>query len=604
VNGNPTEHGTLFNEWLAIGKPSGEWLASGKPLRAVVIAAPGSGKTRLLTMFAQAVLESSKGRPKEADELSPVVIFLPATALPPGGRLLDLIRRKVFEWEPSDNQDHRSNLAHPGLFESYRLAGRIFVLVDGLDEFIVRRRDEVYHLFKELQGLREECVHLVASCRENSWAQQSSATGDYTVVRILPFNQTQAEELLEGVVIPISARNEQGEIKEFLLNPLLLGFIRELASHNPRVAFKTRTDLYEAWAKEGLGTEKMLRFAGKSKHLLNFYGTIAIELLQRREKTLKKAFTASLLKAFPSLDVGLDDLMNSEVLRRCGSDKQVEFAHESIYEFFLARALQSDFTTAIKAKTPVDELLQLSLAKVELDYPQSSVYGFLTEMLPTFSADLRAGLRQAAASPTQSWQVLRNLVEFVGMTHHTDGLPAAESKDLNRLVVYTLMEIAENQKLAARVRYNALRALERVHPCAPRPYFAHVSDWGLRDRQQLIAIMDRPLEDRPWVMVGHRQKEPQPGRHWAWIPNNGENPDHELQREISGRLAQLLEQLLSSFCDAGLPINASHAWIRWYDDDHRADRDRVLPNAMKLDHPATDENLRRFVGLDASAGGA
>jgi len=31
------------------------------------------------------------------------------------------------------------------------------------------------------------------------------------------------------------------------------------------------------------------------------------------------------------------------------------------------------------------------------------------------------------------------------------------------------------------IRYNAARALERVHPWAPKPYFDYMSDWGDRD---------------------------------------------------------------------------------------------------------------------------
>jgi hypothetical protein len=145
-------------------------------------------------------------------------------------------------------------------------------------------------------------------------------------------------------------------------------------------------------------------------------------------------------------------------------------------------------------------------------------------------------------------------------------------------IALSLIEIAESQTLVPRVRYNALRALERIHPGAPRPYYRHASDWGESDYDELVKIASQPKEVRPWVMRGYGKKEPAAGTHWAWAPNKRDNPDADLQAEISDRLGVLLENVIRPPISGalaegggieGAAINASHAWIRWFHNKSR-----------------------------------
>jgi hypothetical protein len=213
----------------------------------------------------------------------------------------------------------------------------------------------------------------------------------------------------------------------------------------------------------------------------------------------------------------------------------INFFHESVYEFFIARALGSDFKRVPKRTSSAWDPGGSALATVELDYPQSAIYGFLSEKLGAkYLHDLHSHLQQ------NDWRklnekLLRNLIEYLGMTYSDD--PA--------VLVPLLLDLVE-QHSNTDVRFNALGALERIDPGAPRP-------------------------------CGHGKKKPVPGRHWSWIPNGRQFPETKLKKSVSARLGRVLQSSLESPKDFGVRVNASHAWIRWLDEDDRHVLERVQP---------------------------
>ena len=61
------------------------------------------------------------------------------------------------------------------------------------------------------------------------------------------------------------------------------------------------------------------------------------------------------------------------------------------------------------------------------------------------------------------------------------------------------------------VAFNAARALERIHPRAPRPYFDYASDWGERNWTKVYKDAEKQ-KIRPYAMRGVHLKTPKPGR--------------------------------------------------------------------------------------------
>jgi hypothetical protein len=482
------------------------------------------------------------------------MIFIRATELPEGADLLALVHNRIQEWETSTKQR--------GLFEPFLDAGLVYVLVDGIDEFVVPRRDEANKLEEQLIALGDKGINVIVSCRENLWFQQIQSRSHYKAIRIRRFDQTQALTLVRDLKnIPPSGL-DHGRVKDWLLNPMFLRFILDLSKGGKTVDFgDSRSELYENWARTTLGPN--IASGANIDSMLGFYGDVALALLKGRRKSLPASDVVWLMtERFGNHRPKIDQILNNEVLRESKETHEITFTHESIYEFFVALSLKDDFLNAIASPTSPSNLSQNRLSHVELDYPQSVVYGFLEEFLNKacggrFEDLVRSSIRRLSTE-TQEWRLIRNLIEYVGMTHCTNEKDEETAKEL--------IGVAQDEKLQPRVRYNALRALERIHPGAPRPYFRHVSDWGDLDYSELKKIAAQSeTQAIPYVMRGHGKQKPEPGKHWAWVPNNRVNPNPILQTRVSNQLGRLLRKSVSSRSEEGISINASHAWIRWFD---------------------------------------
>lgn len=574
VDGRTPTTTSLFSHWL---HPRGATRSE------AVIGPPGGGKTSLLLKFCRTVAVK-KSTIRRARDLCPLVMPVVATDIPADALATPEAITEFFRQSANRESPQRS------LFDPFRQAGLVYVLIDGIDEFFVRRRDEVDPLLNALIGLRAAQIHVILTCRENLWVQQIRELAGFRTVRVLPLSEQQASQHLHDVVIPKSGNKR---VPEWLLIPQILAFVQDLKKSRRLVVFETRTDLYEQWARHALNRASA-SLGVKVESLLRFHGEVALTLLRRRDKRMAEAETVPLRAAvFGEPIPTIPEITHSGILRV--SDFDVSFAHESIYEFFVARAVRDDFLRAMDPAASPQELSTLGLALVELDYPQSAVYGFLKDLLGNRSNEQVRAAITGLAGEGQLWRLLRNFIEFVGMTHEG---PCDES------LVTTLLEIAENPSPVARVRYNALRAIERIHPAAPQPYFKHVSDWGPLDYAQLNERARQPETDWPWVMRGHGRAAPVPGRHWAWEPKAPQiHPPPSLNEVVSQRLGRLLVSLLEDGrapdqSKTGIMINASHAWIRWFHsrDLKLLDHLRKLPEAAL--GPEVSENLRRFVGGD------
>jgi hypothetical protein len=198
-----------------------------------------------------------------------------------------------------------------------------------------------------------------------------------------------------------------------------------------------------------------------------------------------------------------------------------------------------------------------------------------------------------------------------------------ELSDTGATVAWLLALMRMNE-LDTVIRYNAARALERIHPWAPKPYFDYMSDWNDKDWSKERTQADAE-KLRPWAVRGYRVKERykdedrkqvkeeivgrRPGQFPYLAVLRDKPPDSELQARVSSALGGLLIQVLEQLPSLArgkhgtwrpvdlLLINYSHAWVRWYHSEHSALIDEVRRLAKKNGATKeTIENLCIWVG--------
>jgi len=95
----------------------------------------------------------------------------------------------------------------------------------------------------------------------------------------------------------------------------------------------------------------------------------------------------------------------------------LRFQHETILEYFAVQALAVDFVRALALQPGDSRLREFRLAQVMLDHFQSSVYGFVDEMLDPIG--YRATLVNWISANTLQLApelLSRNLIEYLGLT--------------------------------------------------------------------------------------------------------------------------------------------------------------------------------------------
>jgi hypothetical protein len=266
-----------------------------------------------------------------------------------------------------------------------------------------------------------------------------------------------------------------------------------------------------------------------------------------------------------------------------------------IWEYFVARHVAYEFDKVLDNRMP-EELLELKLSKTALDYVPSTVYGFMADILDseqkpsneTYQKRLLDWLLAAkedlkddwsSGQRKQFWDLMRNVVEYVGKICE-DELDVAEQ----------LVALAADEELDKLVRYNAARALERVHPSAPRPYFDFGADWGVKDWSQW---RDAPHTEAwgVWAIRGAFLTERIADRIPLLEINFSQAASPALQRHVSERLVDIIRREN----DADVLINCSHALVRWCDFRDSGLYRRIAELAAGVQDDRVRENLDRWV---------
>jgi hypothetical protein len=573
----------------------------------VIIGPPGCGKTVLLLRFAKWLHSKNKHKPKNTDDLSPLIIFLTPDDISKEFKvdeILETIDFKIKEFE-KPYVDKKSRIIQPEFLESYYKSGLVYILFDGLDEYITRNHDNLNNIMGEFKKLqRDHGINVIISCRKVLWLQQIKQIKDFEVIKILPFDGGQAIDLLDGITLPKNAYMKDsgdGVLKSWILNPMILSFIKDIHKENKWLhAFESRSKMFELWAQH-ISEIYGKRYSIESEKLLLFFSDVGLKLLRLRKYAIQFNHLIDLIpsksdnKALKKVDI-----QATEILIYLGSQQKVKFFHESVYEFFVIRKLKYEFERVVNENLDKSHLEDLKLSKLEMDYLQSSAYGFLSEMLEqNFIVKLNRKLKESDLLKMPV-KLLRNLVEYIGMTFCDNNVENVAS---------LLLSLIDKSDLDIVIRYNAARALERIHPLAPRPYFDYVSDWGKDDSDWTdVFNKARKQPEKPWVMRGVYRKEPSPGKQYAFTPNIKKEMDKNLQHlqtSVSEKLCNILDGLIEtakpSDHELALRLNISHSLIRWYHPDHLRILEKLKKACIsKKIEKETFENLSKWVGHDFS----
>lgn len=604
--------------------------------QAVVTGLPGSGKSVLLTRYCD-WLQKHGLQPARRDplaDLPPLAVVLRAHDLEkavelghadPAARitresLWSAIHAKILEGAKLAR--HAEHLQ--GIVEPLRDHGKLHLVVDGFDEFASRNRAQLHASLRSMDELAALGTNVVIACRENFWDEQVRGASSVDLrIRLLEIGPNEAKQLLVGIRLPPAARSEpDGKIAQWLRSPLLIRFLRVVHQDgDPETvteAILNRTAVYQQWAEWAARQAARLGLHGDFFQLC---ADVALQFVEQRRFQLDPGVVLdrisrdggrqdrlTLLSQLDALEVferatEKDEILNPAVAALPDRGQPVsgdpetgpvlrglKFHHETILEYFATARLREDFLAVI-AEPERSDLQHLRLASLPLDYFQSSVYGFLDEMLEPQGYRLKLAKRlssvERAAMPQH---LLRNLIEYLGLTAR-----GGSDRELAKLLV----SMVEDATLGSLIQYNAARALERVHPLGPRPYFEYVSDWGTTDFREFTEQQITEQNDGPWVIRGWKARKPACRRYLTFAPNHPTWPlDEELQRDISARLVAVLAALVDAARDdeMAVRVNVSLALVRWY---HPADRQRwrAICRRCKTSgiEDETLENLERWV---------
>ena len=491
-------------------------------------------------------------------------------------------------------------------------AGAVYLLFDGVDEFGARRKGDLDELLAQFSSLvRKYGIKVLLTCREVFWSQQVRLLDkdSWDEIGISPFTPEDVERIVPYPGLGRFAYDSAGKPKRGVLNRLLISFVVALNSDKRSAAdFESRYRLYFEWAR--FVTEQYrVRFKSDipSADWLVLFKDTALELLRNLAVSVPPPVLPD------GRSVPFPQIAATGILVPSADSRGVKFYHESINEFFVSWALVDSFRQVLDHSVDSQLLTGLPLAQVDLDFLQTSLYGFLSESLGShYLTEMQQAVGRAGLLPCEDRTVrlIRNLVEYVGMVFE-------EVSDTDATVDW-LLGLMRMNELDTVIRYNAARALERIHPWAPRPYFDYMSDWNDRDwsNERNQAEVEKL---HPWAVRGYRikkskDKEELVGRKPGETPYlavlRTNPPDPVLQARVSQELGELLIQVLEQLPSLPSPhpepgtwrpldlllINYSYAWVRWYHPVHSA----LLEQVRKLakDHGATTEtveNLCRWV---------
>lgn len=454
-------------------------------------------------------------------------------------------------------------------FKSLCDAGLVYLLLDGLDEFALQPDSDIRGLMNRCKELSQLGVKVIIACRNWFWEQRmSDYKADFATAQILPFTVDHVKEFLGVPFFEQLNKNLVRGIPDWLRSPLILSFIRD----SEFFQFTRKTELFSAWTR--WISEVELKGAASEfsvDEVVSFYKELALLLAKERDQRIEKTtcekancvFSGG--KKFTPLLPPTSKFLEPKKLTE-ESTITAKFFHHSLYEFFVAMRLADDFKKAIELSKNHPSLFTMAIANVDLDFFTATVYGFLFDVLGSeYEEILFKWLGNGDQLNDCPERLVRNLIEYIGMT----------STNTDPSVARSLMEIVAKKALSEVIRYNAARALERIHPSAPRPHFDYMSDWGVADFGEIKGKL------KTWAIrgVGRKERAPREFGMTFYIDKfrnrNHENRFPDIQKEICNELLNVIESLINSSEYIDLQLNCSHTLIRWHNRENNESKNRI-----------------------------
>jgi predicted NACHT family NTPase len=148
-----------------------------------IIGEPGAGKTTLLQRIAFWILDNTDGLP----------IWIPLGNLPtPAPKLKDYLLNNWLE-------DAILNVT-PKIraeFEELLTAGRVWLLLDGVDEMVANSGNPLSFIDNWIPGWCQQ-LSVVLTCRLNVWEANPHALNNFQTYRTLEFSQEKVNEFIEA----------------------------------------------------------------------------------------------------------------------------------------------------------------------------------------------------------------------------------------------------------------------------------------------------------------------------------------------------------------------------------------------------------------------
>jgi HEAT repeat protein len=211
-----------------------------------VIGEPGAGKTTLLQRIAFWILDNTDGLP----------IWIPLGNLPtPAPKLKDYLLNNWLE-------DAVSSVT-PKIkaeFEELLTAGRVWLLLDGVDEMVANSGNPLSFIDNWIPGWCQQ-LSMVLTCRLNVWEANPHALNNFQTYRTLEFSQEKVNEFIEACFQDSNpalgsqlqqALNQPGKerIKDLVRNPLRLTLLCSTWHLREGKLPDTKAELYQQYVEE------------------------------------------------------------------------------------------------------------------------------------------------------------------------------------------------------------------------------------------------------------------------------------------------------------------------------------------------------------------
>lgn len=583
----------LFEQWI-------EPTRGGPGRKIAIVASPGVGKTVLLSLFAKWL--------RDAPEfpIKPVVLFLTAASLEDIEINKTELMNRIHENIKRPKSSPYSPEAIQGKFEELREKGLVYLLFDGLDEFGAGRPGELKNLMTCLRKLAENMhVNILITCRKVFWrsqvAKENIEEEVWTKIQIKSIAEKRMNTLLPDPPFGDFAYNDGDKRKGLRLgfrNYLIWSFVEELGGPVCGQEFGSRWQLFGDWSQRQ-AQEAQEETGIRSDDWMAFFQETALELLRKEEPSVYPP------KLKDGLVLPFEQCCKTRIVRPSGDreNRKIRFFQESVKEFFTANALADSFCKLLEGICKGEAFDDLPLAEVDQDFLQPSIYGFLYEILSEKHGEdhivsIIKNLKICVLKKLNK-RLLRNVVEYIGMTYRQRGSVDPDSEKENyESIVYWLLDIVGEPELVDQcasepdhdyVRYNAARALERIHPWAPHPYFDYMSDWGDRDWGDIHKEASNEGL-RPWAIRWRGSTYPEspersrtPGQRPSLAICKNSKINLCLQECVSYRLIDDICRLLKKpEKNYYLLINCSYALVRWYIEDHSEKLAKLRSKAGEL----------------------